>query len=537
MTRLTVKISASEGDSHAFTLPVDACSPEGKRLAWGVASPAQPAQLQLPELPGLRRIYVLGRLPNGAVLQQAVELNGNEVEATLDVREHAPYEWLEWVTPFRELDHLSPVQGTQPKDMRRIGKVWLKLWRFEEGRWASIFVRTKRMEQGAGAKLVSLELSQAPHLLQVGGEDVAWRLVSLPPGGSVRVAVTRSAGDQGDSVDVTIGRSRPMNELVLSYLSRGAVGEAGRLAEAWKAADVMLQCKREDPISATAGAYVLLKDRRLGQRRDWVDNLVNWFPYLADGPIVAAALALQEETAAEGDIRRNLTMAVQRGLPVFSLGIRTLVETMAAIHQGKKESKEFHTAFLAAQAYARASCSSGAYFAFYGKAPGEPSWQPFFGMDGQPRATRRKGDAGALFFARGPKARVSVNFGGVRVKLPRAPVSAGLAQVLRERQAEAGGELVEIVSSIEGGVSTRVPAFHSTKVAGVSAEETAFLGEFSSQRYILDAPYSNLHRAALMESDVLSLPIAGVERVVSRTPVRVKPSRGIRALTLFDGSE
>src|SRR5262249_49133726 len=143
---------------------------------------------------------------------------------------------------------------------------------------------------------------------------------------------------------------------------------------AWKAADQALAEKVKDPISAAAGAYFLLKVKPdvLDKRRRWVRNLVKWFPYLADGPIVAAAMELRRNGSLK-DVRKYLTLAVERGLPVFTLGLATLIETMAAVHRGQRESRHFETVYRTAQAYNQARNSKGPYLSFYGVSPIEPT--------------------------------------------------------------------------------------------------------------------------------------------------------------------
>jgi len=531
MTQLTVSISASESEAQALTLPVDVYAPDGRVLASGIASPRHPAELTLPSVKGLHRVHVLGTLPNGAVLQEMIELNGDDLRTTLRIGEHSPHEWLEWVTPFRELYHLKANESDAPGSGWRIGRVWMKLWRFEQGRWKAVAAPLIDWIQDRGARLAGLDIPNAPHLLQIGGEKVAWRLVSLPPGGPVRIALTRSASDEGDAVEVTVGRTNPANELVMSYLSRGAMTEAGRLSQAWEAADLMLQHKRADPVSAAAGAYLLLKNRRLEGRREWIENLVNWFPHLADGAIVSAALALQEGHGAEEEIRRRLRAALRRGLPVFGLGINVLVETMAAIHQGKEESKTFHGAFLAAQAYARASCSSGAYFAFYGKTPTEPFWRPVFGLEGKPKTHRQdEAPVEAMFFGRPQDALVSVPYGQTRVRLPRAPVDPGLAEKLRKR-AEAGVIAIdeEDPAAYEV-VDARSPTFHHIKVAGVEIEETSFLGEFATQYYRADSSSLGIGHMRRRLGNSTAERAKSTSRLVRAEPVN-------HAITVFDGSE
>jgi hypothetical protein len=540
MTRCIVSISASENEPRALTLPVDVYTPDGKVLASGIASPQYPAELTLPPVDGLNRVHVLGTLPNGVVLQEVVELNSDDLQATLNVGEHSPHEWLEWVTPFRELDHLRANGSSAFSPKWRIGQVWMKLWRFEQGRWVVVAMPLIDWTKDRGARLAELDIPNAPHLLQIGGEKVAWRLVSLPPGGPVRVALTRSVNDENDAVEVTVGRTHPMNELVMSYLSRGAMAEAGRLAQAWQVANLMLQHKRDDPISAAAGAYVLLKNRRLEDRRQWIENLVDWFPFLADGAIVSAALALQEGRGSDREIRRQIWTALQRGLPVFGLGINILVETMAAIHQGKQESKTFHRAFLAAQAYARASCNPGAYFSFHGKTPTEPLWRPIFGLERKPLTHRQNEEpVEALFFGRHPEALVSVFYGSTRVKLPRAPVDPELTKKLRKR-AEAEAIATDEKDPLRYEVvNAPSPMFRPIKVAGVTVEETSFLGEFATQHQSVEGlsfgiGHITIHNDSNFRRRDLEIRAAELPQSMDR-PVKAKPASHV--ITAFDGSE
>jgi len=482
MTQLTVSVSGAWSESRLLTLPVDVYAPDGSLLASGTASPGQPGQFELFERRGRPwdRVHVLGKLPSGLSIQQTVELRGDRAEATLHLGDESPYEWLQWVTPFRSLGHLQPAAERSAVSNRRIGKVWMTLWSLRDGRWEAQGLHPLERQRDDGIQQLVVDVPQSPHLLQIGGEEVAWRLVSLPPGGRVRVALTRSAAEEGDTLDITVGRTEPDNELIMSYLARGAVAEAGRLAEAWDAADLLLYEKKRDPVSAAAGAYVLLKNRRLQDRRDWVANLVEWFPYMADGAIVAAALALQRQDATESEIRSLIDLALGRGLPIFAMGASVLVETMAAVHRGKRETKRFHAAYLAAQAYARARCSRGAYFAFYGKSPAEPSWTPIYGQEGKamdrPSSVVEMSDA--VIYARPSGGIQSGRFGRTQVALPRAPVSP---QVVKELYLEAH-RVDEATAAASASVRRPRSAerlFQHTVDLGMPKMETAFLQEFA----------------------------------------------------------
>lgn len=382
MRRLTVNVSGDPEEDRMLALPFDVYGPDGEPLEHGIAWPGHAKTVDLPEIADdMSRVHVVAVRPSGERLQTSTALVDGPNEVTLQVGWTSPREWLRWVTPFRSVSHLPGYDNVEPLpgDPRRIGAVWMTLWALQDGSWKAMDLKPQDQERGKGARQITLKLPEAPHMIQVGGEEVSWRLVSLPPASEVRIALTRRAGDDGDSVDVTVGRVKPLNELLMSYLSSGDMMEAERLADAWEAADLALYKKMEDPVSAAAGAYALLKLKRLDGRRAWIDNLVAWFPYIADGPIVAAALALQRADANQKVVRDYISLAMERGLPIFAIGMSTLVQTMAAVHRGKKESKKFQMWYQAARAYLQARVGRGAYFSFYGRSPAEPSWEPIRG--------------------------------------------------------------------------------------------------------------------------------------------------------------
>jgi hypothetical protein len=386
MRHLNVHIEGSIAEDRLLATMFDVVSPDGTLLAQGTASPTHPALVELPDS-DVKRVHVIGYSPSGRKAEEARDVGAEPVDVFLYVA-NTPHEWLQWVAPFRSLGHLRKDPSRALSLERQIGRVWMTLWQLQDGQWSARPAVSSGTLRDDGIRQIYLDAPDVPSLLQVGGDEVAWRLISLPPGGPVRVALTRRSieDENQDSVEVTVGRVRPMNELIMSYLSRGAAVEAARLGAAWDSADLALYEKTRDPISAAAGAYLLLKMGRLDNRRSWVENLVNWFPNMADGAIVAAALALQRSEPSEKVVRNYLDLAVNRGVPVFSLGISILVETMAAVHRGAKETKKFRSAYQVARAYNQARASGGAYFAFYGKSPAQPSWLRYQGPPDAPVA-------------------------------------------------------------------------------------------------------------------------------------------------------
>ncbi|ATP90979.1 MULTISPECIES: hypothetical protein [Aeromonas] len=439
-----LQVSINSVDS-ALTLPVEIYTPSGSLICSGVISSRQFRRFELPLRKSEQadrpheRVYVFAKLPGGATIQEIAELDADGGKVIFNPAQNSPYEWLEWVTPFRSLQHLSGEQTHNPDRLsvslsRRIGKVWATLWEFHEQRWEATEVHFENRRGNRGIRQLVIDVPRRPHLLQLGGEELAWRLVSLPPGERVNIALTPSPqAVGGDALDITVGRQYPENELVMSYLSRGAIPEASQLTEFMDIADHMLYEKFNDPISAVAGGYALLRTGRLERREDWLRNLVHYFPHIADVKILKAALAREQEGVSENYIRKMLLDAMAVGLPIFSLGMTLLLDNMAAMHRGKSESRQFHRAYLAVQAYVRAKCSNSIYLAFYGKSPAEPLWSPIYGTQQAGAATPVSQGSNPPVFMRRPKGSPrSVRYGATSVILPRAPVSGQMLETSGE---------------------------------------------------------------------------------------------------------
>lgn len=436
-------VSVRVGPNQA--LPIEIYTPEGSLIDSGAVSSNQSKLFDLPMRQNgdddriFERVYVFAKLPGGATIQEVADLDVWGGKVVLDVAKSSPYEWLEWVTPFRSLSHLSnkniqETTGLSIYQSRRIGKVWATLWEFREKSWGAKNVNFERLKGDRGVLQLTLDVPCCPHLLQLGGEELSWRMISLPPGKRVNIALTpRMHETRGDALDITVGQEQRENELIMSYLSQGCLPEVTKLAELMEISDRLLFDKFNDPISAVAGGYVLLKTNKLEERESWLDNLNSHFPYIADIKILKAALAREKEGILEKDIRQMLLDSMEVGLPIFSLGITLLHDGMAAMHRGADETRNFHRAFLAVQAYVRAGFSKGAYFAFYGKSPAEPLWIPIYGTEQAGAATPVSlGSSPPVFMGRPKGSPRSVRYGETSVTLPSAPVSMMTLDVIDE---------------------------------------------------------------------------------------------------------
>jgi hypothetical protein len=160
--------------------------------------------------------------------------------------------------------------------------------------------------------------------LQVAAVGQVPQNVALPVNGmtasdSCRLAV-------GTAGQLTLSVSLPDNPLVdavARYIQTGALRQAARLATQ---AEKLLEEKMADPYGAALGGYALLRLHELGRLHDWSTNLANWFPWLADGAIIAG-----EKAALEGDqvtAASWMGEAARRGLPVFVDGFSMLASRL-----------------------------------------------------------------------------------------------------------------------------------------------------------------------------------------------------------------
>lgn len=96
--------------------------------------------------------------------------------------------------------------------------------------------------------------------------------------------------------------------------------------------------KVENPLAAVAGALVAIacgRLQRFGIPQQWLENLVNWFPGLPDGPIILSRFLLQQPNdRMENRARAKslLLLAYNRGIPVYSLSVDWLAEDLATFY-------------------------------------------------------------------------------------------------------------------------------------------------------------------------------------------------------------
>lgn len=149
--------------------------------------------------------------------------------------------------------------------------------------------------------------------------------------GSTEVLFVRSDFDGEPSVKVSalVHGVHPEAEALLAYLGQGAFRSAKRIgAQVTEQAVKLLRGKREDPFAACIAGYFLLLAGQL-DRLDWMGNLARWFPAIPDGAVIFGSALLrngERQTA-----RSFLLQAVERGIPVYTAGLRLLFDNLRVL--------------------------------------------------------------------------------------------------------------------------------------------------------------------------------------------------------------
>ena len=220
---------------------------------------------------------------------------------------------------------------------------------------------------------------QQSNVLQLGGPSIAWRFVSLPAAPVVDVTVS-PRGENDLAVEVTTDSAEA--EALLGYLRTGAVEGADVTAES------LLRQKRRDPIAAAIGGYYLLRTANLDRLSAWGPNLSQWFPWLPDGAVINGWQHIHAGREHRGDpdrhfgaARRQLIQAAQRGVPVYTEGLRLLVDGLRLLREdAEAEDAELDAALTFIEPFAMAADWSAATVTYSGADPAEPNPSRRYGI-------------------------------------------------------------------------------------------------------------------------------------------------------------
>jgi hypothetical protein len=136
-------------------------------------------------------------------------------------------------------------------------------------------------------------------------------------------------GDGSNPVVISLMSENSIAESLLNLMSNGSMIQAESFFDGAAAAEMLLLEKRRDVPAAAIGGYFLLKIRDYARMHNWANNLANWFKWMPDGCIIHAWQMINDGVNEPGDeerVRERLLEAQQRGIPLYTEGVRLLFD-------------------------------------------------------------------------------------------------------------------------------------------------------------------------------------------------------------------
>ena len=387
MSTLTIELDLVTGSafSSALPLPVRVLDSEGGLIAEAVVSAHQSAQVAIPS--EYRLVFVRLEWPSGRDDVKRVEVPPDgTVRVQFDYQGSNQDEWSAWATSRLSKAEASSLQGQgepgTPIDQFR--DVWLRLWKFQRGTWTQQPVQPTEKYRNAAAKQVDFTLSQNTcWCLQLGGDSVPWRVVSLP-GGECRVLLTpnESTDPRKEPLKVIVTGFRADVEAQLEFLSRDSIRATKSLGN-FELLRTSNADGSRDPVALIAAAYVAL---RTGDAQspllEWLEGLATELAWSADAAIARCAWLLRRGQIDVTQTNSLLLGCLARGLPMFAEGLYLLQE-VASLVRASSDSTARHLRHIEMLAAARAW--AGSALSFYGVLPDTPDPGKFVGLPDNPR--------------------------------------------------------------------------------------------------------------------------------------------------------
>lgn len=262
----------------------------------------------------------------------------------------------------------------------------IRLWQQVDRKWEPVdsFLAKISNEYRDGVR-AQFSLSDRRYLLQIrNGTYSTSRFVCLPRYEKIVIEFFIASFIDKDSYpfQIRIITENQTAETILSLINQGFIKEAESLLSA-EQAEGLLYDKVLDTSAAAIGGYYLLKIRDFERMHDWAYNLATRFPWLPDGSIIFAWQLLKEQRlnieidpSNINTIRQYLLEAFDRGLPMYTEGMRLLYEGLNLLHIYKKSLKiddsEVTSALTKVGSYIDAIDWTQPMTTFEGELPTEP---------------------------------------------------------------------------------------------------------------------------------------------------------------------
>lgn len=352
--------------------------------------------------------HVRGYLPSGETVGDEVTVEEDNKTYIVSLRpSDSPHEWLSWQ---HFLGNIS--RGDLASGLKMPPNVWLRLWKYNGYEWLVEPFQPYMWlsDENLAAYNYKLDFSKSGkkqlRLLQVGGLEVPWRFISLPPSEKVQIMLRPSPLETltrlNSGVTVKVISEDWKAELLLHYTSLGAFEaiqtissniehqlnqvfvEASNHAEF---AERLLEDKLKNPAGAAMAGYHLLRMGAYERLHNWPNNFANWFSWLPDSSVIHSWQILRQlqQPGFNHELAlacRRLVYAVSSGIPVYSEGLRLLIDGLE-LFIGDPNWSHYHNledSIKKVRSYASCVDWGEKLTTYYGAEPTKPSSTPVKGI-------------------------------------------------------------------------------------------------------------------------------------------------------------
>jgi hypothetical protein len=219
-----------------------------------------------------------------------------------------------------------------------LATTWARLWsrdadqKWHVRKWPTALPRETKQDVVRELETDHLPLGQ--HCIQVGSGSSQPRVTAILPGKVCLVLRPARRGDYDDraepAVDVDVYPETPAAQVLLGYLSHGDL-ERAQLAGSEVLARLGVDTAR-DPAVAISGAYYLLVFRKLVELEGLIErHLAECDRWLPDVAVIDAWRLLRQEPPSVEKARDRLIAAAATGVPVFTRGLRLLLDGLRMV--------------------------------------------------------------------------------------------------------------------------------------------------------------------------------------------------------------
>ena len=334
-------------------------------------------------------------LPSGQVIRVKTSVATSEQKQVVLEPPASSQPWLKWqhflgnATSF-----VSSTYPLQPQSLTVFQSTWMRLWTYHNQTWS---IDTLPLQESGRDNAVinyhldvSIPAARQVRLLQLGGLQVPWRFIALPPCPHLEVLIHPAQnGSEGDErLTVAIVSHNWKAETLLSYLASGNLESAKIVSQDVANAEALLAEKLTNPMGAAVAGYYLLRIGAVERLQQWAAHFANQFSWLPDALIIHAWQLLQQPQPNLELAEQRLLQASSRGIPLYSPGLRLLFDGLQLFQREPTDQVELDRAVAKSmktvQPYAAAVDWSQPLTAFHGATPDYPLLSAPIGIPDNP---------------------------------------------------------------------------------------------------------------------------------------------------------